>query len=125
MAPGTGPGFAGAYDFDLLAPVWGQGCATNRDSTTYWAAVEGADLAHKNPLVMSAEAAAVFDALSKVKDADTILLTRMTAEAPNSGKVCVTVWGRAVRLKKAGAPATPASGPGPGDAPSEPPPTDR
>jgi hypothetical protein len=42
----------------------------------------------------------VFDALAKVKDAETLIVTRSVTMGDSLKKLCTTVHGRAVRLKK-------------------------
>lgn len=100
MAPSSAPKMAGTYDFDLLDAVEGKGCVTAHDTTQYGVAVAGTALGVGMGLVPRAEAAAVFDALSKVKGADLVYVTRSKTEGDVMTGVCTTVYGRAVRLKK-------------------------
>ena len=101
------PQFVGAYDFDLLAPVHGKACVTRSsdgvEASMYW--LRGADLDKLAPDALTAHAigAAVFDAMKSTADADTLVVTRVLAEGHGPDKVCATVFGRPVRLTKAGA----------------------
>lgn len=105
MQPGP-PQFVGAYDFDLLAPVHGDACATRASDGTeasiYWLRGAGLDKLAPDALTAHAIGAAAFDAMKSAADADTLVVTRVLAEGHGPGKVCATVFGRPVRLTKAG-----------------------
>jgi hypothetical protein len=89
---------AGTYDFELLGNVVGNGCAEAGSDLSLSAAVLGVHLG--SGLVGQAEAAAVFDALSKLQGADTVVITRTLTDGDTSSRVCATIYGRAVRLTK-------------------------
>jgi len=105
------PQFAGAYDFDLLAPVRGDACATRasdgNEASIYWLRGAGLDKLAPDALTAHAIGAAAFDAMKSAADADTLVVTRVLAEGHGSEKVCATVFGRAVRLTKASTRRTP------------------
>lgn len=106
------PRFAGAYDFDLLDAVQGRSCVTRpapgEQASIYWFA--GAGLENLSPDVLTEHsiAAAAFEALKNSPDADSIVVTRVVTEGHDPDKVCATVYGRAIRLKKASEPSAPA-----------------
>jgi hypothetical protein len=51
-------------------------------------------------------AAAAYDAISRLDDVDTIVITRVVTDSQTPDRVCATVYGRGIRLAKAsGAPA--------------------
>lgn len=108
VQPAERPHFVGSYDFDLLGPVRGKACV-KRSSTTasthieYWLGelpFEGKP--PKDSLTLGAIAAASTDAIDMITGADTILVTRVITEGTSPDQVCAYVYGRAVRLKKAG-----------------------
>jgi hypothetical protein len=105
------PQFAGAYDFDLLAPVRGEACVTRSsdgaEASIYWLRGAGLDKLAPDALTAHAIGAAAFDAMKSAADADTLVVTRVLAEGHGPDKVCATVFGRPVRLTKAGARRTP------------------
>ncbi len=145
VAPGSSPPLVGTYDFDLLGDAQGQACAEWGDMNKlgfrqilvdghpaiYTAAVAGATFDSDDPLVRQAESAAVFNALSKLNGADLMFVTRSSLTSDTAEKLCATVWGQIVRLKKgptlspkaiAELPATmPSPSPAPGTAPPPPP----
>jgi hypothetical protein len=91
----------GAYDFELLDEIGGKACAEEGDRMQYWIGLNDLDgLAH-DPLTKQAIAAAALDAIGRLDDADTILITRVVADGKNGVRVCASVIGRAVRLTKA------------------------
>lgn len=51
--------------------------------------------------------AAAFEALKNSPDADSIVVTRVVAESHGPDKVCTTIYGRAIKLRKANEPSTP------------------
>jgi hypothetical protein len=106
------PRFAGSYDFDLLDTVQGRACATRSTSTSeasiyYW--FVGADLEKLSPGALTSQSigAAAFEALKNSPDADSIVVTRVVAEGHGPDKVCATIYGRGIKLRKAGEPSTP------------------
>jgi hypothetical protein len=105
------PQFVGAYDFDLLSPVRGEACATRSsdgaEASIYWLRGAGLDKLAPDALTAHAIGAAAFDAMKSAADADTLIVTRVLAEGHGPDKVCATVFGRPVRLTKAGARRTP------------------
>ena len=91
----------GSYGFDLLGPVEAEACVGKKDPKYYvtmgprrigsmFSSVSGTQ----------AEAAAVYQALKGLKDADLILVTRAVTQL-KGGKECAQIRGRALRLKKA------------------------
>jgi hypothetical protein len=92
------PAMAGTYDFELLSPIVGRGCVERGSGAFVSATVLGVRL--ESGLIGQSQAAAVFDAMSKVSGVDAILVTRMLTEGDISAKLCTTVHGRAVRLTK-------------------------
>jgi hypothetical protein len=104
------PQFVGAYDFDLRAPVRGEACVTRSndggEASIYWLRGAGLDKLAPDALTAHAIGAAAFDAMKRATDADTLVVTRVLAEGHGPDKVCVTVFGRPIRLTKAGAGGT-------------------
>lgn len=114
MGPGSSPIVSGTYDFDLLGEAQGAACAewgqrnaagfftvlVNGRAANYSVALAGATLASDDVRVNQAEAAAAFDALSKLKGADMLFITRSIVQSENPDRVCATVWGQVARLKK-------------------------
>jgi len=109
MLPPSGPAFSGTYDFDLLQPVVGEACVGWNDNANYWAFSTSGGVGEGFGLKPKAEAAAVFNALSQVSEADLIVVTRASFEMKAGGQMCATIYGRAARLKKGGEPEAPAS----------------
>lgn len=102
----------GAYDFELLDEIGGKACAEEGDRMQYWIGLNDLDgLAH-DPLTKQAIAAAALDAIGRLDDADTILITRVVADGKNGVRVCASVIGRAVRLTKAAPPTGAGAGSG-------------
>jgi type IV pilus biogenesis protein CpaD/CtpE len=108
MQPSSRPRLVGAYDFDLLDAVQGSACATRlaagSDGAVYWFVGADLDKLSSDPLTSSSIRAAVFEALKNTPDADSLVVTRVVAEGHGPDKVCAIVYGRAIRLKKAGEP---------------------
>jgi hypothetical protein len=96
------PAFESKYDFDLLEQVRGKACVKRTTRRmAYWAG----SFAFKVPtdaLTQSAISAASMDALDEVPEADTILITRVITEGKSSDQACAWVFGRAVKIRKAG-----------------------
>jgi hypothetical protein len=102
------PSFSASYDFDLLEPVVGKGCANRYGvEKAYWMAIAGLDKTSRDATTNRAIGAAAFAAIKDLADADTILLTKLVTEE-SQARVCTTVYGRAVRVRKAGVGAKPA-----------------
>lgn len=98
------PSFSGTYDFDLLGPVVGKGCVRrDNEDRDFWVALPGLDRAAHDGPTNNAIAAAAFDAVTSLKEADTILVLRVVNEGTGT-KACATVYGRGVKIRKAGAP---------------------
>ena len=101
------PRFAGSYDFDLLNVVAGKACAAHGASKIYWVGIDDLRKMSNDETTRQAIAAAAYDAISRLDDVDTIVITRVVAESQTSDRVCATVYGRGVRLAKAsGAPSS-------------------
>lgn len=102
LKPINGPALEGSLGFDLLDQIVGKNCATRGDDTVYWFGFS--DLAKVGPdlLTRQAIAAAAFDAIANIQDADSFVLTYVLAQAKGPDKVCAEVHGRAVRLTKGG-----------------------
>ena len=105
------PRFVGAYDFDLLEAVQGRACATRpgpgEQASIYWFAGAGLEKLSPDTLTEHSIGAAAFEALKNSPDADSIVVTRVVAEGHSPDKVCTIVYGRAIRLRKAGEPSAP------------------
>lgn len=102
MLPTGRPGLVGKYTFELLGQVQGHGCATLYDTTRYWTVVPGSDVGSGGTdMENQAEAAAVFDAMKKMPDADTLVPFRLMSEGTGD-RVCVTIYGRGVRFHHLG-----------------------
>jgi len=91
----------GAFGFALLAGGVGKACARRGGKrTVYWVGMEDLSKVDSDELTQQAIAAAAFDAISRLDDADSIVLTRVVAEG-KVDEVCATVSGRGIRLIKA------------------------
>jgi len=98
------PQLVGAYDFDLLDQVSGKACV-NYHGPMYWVNIPEIEKTGWDEFTRRAVSAAVLDAIGRLEDADTIVLTRVWADAAGANRICATIAGRAVRLKKAAAAA--------------------
>jgi hypothetical protein len=107
LSPGTRPAVVGAYDFELLGSGTGRACATRDDATRYWVGLPELDRISRDPLTRQAIAAAAFDAITRLEDVDSIVVTRVTTEAKGPDQVCASIVGRGVRLRKAGSASEP------------------
>lgn len=97
------PGFSSSYDFDLLAPIVGNACVKREDDEKdYWVAIPGLDRAAHDGPTNRAIAAAAYQAVDSLREADTILVMRVVNEG-TATKACATVYGRGVKIRKAGA----------------------
>ena len=93
----------GAYDFQLLAAVRGRTCISRGNRTSvYWVGLQDLAQIHPDRLTQQAIAAAAFDAISRLRRADSLVITRVVAEGQGSDRICATVHGRGVRLIKEG-----------------------
>ena len=101
LAPHGSPPIVGAYDFELLGSGAGKACATRGDHVTYWVGLADLERMSDDELTRQAIAAAALDAISRLDDVDTIVITRVTTEAKSEDVVCATLVGRGVRLLKA------------------------
>jgi hypothetical protein len=101
LAPHGSPSVIGAYDFELLGSGAGKACATRGDRVTYWVGLADLDRMSDDELTRQAIAAAALDAISRLDDVDSIVITRLTTEAKSEDVVCATLVGRGVRLLKA------------------------
>jgi len=103
VAPATRPAMSGAYDFQLLKAVRAKACVSRNNRTlVYWVGLQELAQMHSDRTTQQAIAAAAYQAISGLKRADTILITRVVAEGQGPGRVCATVHGRGVRLIKEG-----------------------
>ncbi len=119
VSPSSRLKLVGDYAFDLLGAGVGKACTADTEDVRYW--VVGQRLARLGPdrLTRQAIAAATLDAVSRLEDADTILVTSVVTHG-KAGKVCAEVRGRGVRLTK----RTPANGEPAGTKPAEKAPAD-
>ena len=102
VAPATRPAMIGAYDFELLDAVGGSSCISRSNrSSVYWVGLQDLAMPNSDRVTQQAIAAAAYDAISRLEEADTIVLTRVVATGKGSDRVCVTVFGRGIRLIKA------------------------
>ena len=103
LKPRNGPPLEGSVGFELLEAIVGKSCAERGDATVYWFGF--GDLSRVGPdgLTRQAVAAAAFDAISNLQDADSLVVTYVLAQAKGPNKVCAEVHGRAVRLVKGSA----------------------
>jgi hypothetical protein len=101
LAPANRPRMVGALDFELLAGGVGKACVDRGSVKQYWVGM--ADLAKlsSDELTRQAIAAAAADALGRLDDTDSILLTRVVTESKGPDRICATIVGRGVRLTKA------------------------
>jgi hypothetical protein len=89
----------GTYDFELLGDIEATGCAEKGVRVTFVTATTGYDTAGLG-LTAQSRAAAVFEALSKVRGSDLVFVTRSVSQGDLNHKICTTVYGKAIRLKK-------------------------
>jgi len=101
VAPTNRPTLVGNFDFELLGAGSGKACVDRNSATHYWLRMEDLTLP-ADALTKQAVAAAMADAISRLDDVDTILLTRVVTEGKGPDRVCATITGRGVRLIKAG-----------------------
>jgi hypothetical protein len=111
LAPHGSPSVVGAYDFELLGGGAGKACVSRDDRATYWVGLADLDTMSDDPLTRQAIAAAALDAISRLEDVDSIVITRVTTEAKGEDTVCATLVGRGVRLLKAEAKTEPPAPP--------------
>ena len=105
MNPSGAPRLVGAYDFDLLAQGSGKACVFRGGDNVYWIGMSAVVQVTNDSQSQQAIAAAALDAISRLDDADTIVLTSVVTDSDGK-KTCATVMGRGVRLKKADAAAS-------------------
>jgi hypothetical protein len=102
----TPPAFAGAYDFDLLGPARGTACLKKQDrqlggtKIIYWVSGAAFEKLPGGSLASNAIAAAAFKVIDE-SNADSVVMTRVIVESKGEDEVCATLYGRAIRLKKA------------------------
>jgi len=101
VAPSNRPALVGNLDFELLGAGSGKACVFRGSPTRYWLKMDDLTLP-TDALTKQAIAAAMTDAISRLDDVDTILLTRVVTEGKGPDHVCATVTGRGVRFIKAG-----------------------
>lgn len=102
LRPRNGPSLDGSVGFELLDQIVGKTCVKRGDATTYWFGFGDLSRVGPDPLTHQAVAAAAFDAISNIQDADSFILTYVLAQAKGPDKICAEVHGRAVRLVKGG-----------------------
>ncbi len=102
LRPRNGPALDGSVGFELLDQIVGKTCVKRGDATTYWFGFGDLARVGPDPLTHQAVAAAAFDAISNIQDADSFILTYVLAQAKGPDKICAEVHGRAVRLVKGG-----------------------
>ena len=91
----------GSFDFDVVGDVSGAGCFDPQSRGMQLGIVPGAGLGNGASFASTrAQGAAVYDALTKAKDADTILVTWTKIETTPDGNTCAEVHGKAIKLKK-------------------------
>ena len=110
--PVTRPPMVGAFDFKLLGGGVGKACVVRGTTTqAYWVGMDELAKLDSDRLTQQAIAAAAHDAISRLEDADSIVITRVVTEGKGSDKVCASIYGRGVQLTKAAEP-TPTVQPG-------------
>jgi hypothetical protein len=107
VAPSNRPALVGNLDFELLGAGSGKACVARGSETRYWLKMDDLTLP-TDALTKQAIAAAMTDAISRLDDVDTILVTRIVTEGKGPDHVCATVTGRGVRFIKAGRSSEPA-----------------
>lgn len=101
--PPAPPMFQGKYDFDLLESVRGKACVKRTaQRRIYWSGSFAFANAPTDALTLNAISEASIAALDEIPEADTILVTRLVTEAKPGDEACAWVYGRAVRIRKAG-----------------------
>lgn len=111
LSPANRPSIQGNYGFELLDEVSGLACATTdmRRQIRYWIGMPELDKLAPDRLTQQAIAAAVHEAISGLEKADSFILTRFVSESKGPDTICVTVFGRGVRLTKEASQVTSAS----------------
>ena len=100
LTPTNRPKLVGNLDFELLPKGSGFACVTRGSGKEYWVGMAEIASISSDWLTSQAIAAAVTDAVSRLEDVDSILLTSIVTEAKGAGRVCATISGRGVRLMK-------------------------
>ena len=98
--PDEGPEWAGTLDFDLIDRVVGKACVSEHQATYYYVNVEGADLGKGMGLRARSEAAAAWDAMKNIEDADMLIVTKMFTEGEDGRRLCTELHGWAAKIKK-------------------------
>jgi hypothetical protein len=107
------PTYVAQLDFDLMESSRGTACAKvtgdsfttskTKDVVVYWTELPLATVAP--PPVRGLIAAAALNAIEKTPNADTMIITRVVTEPKGNDTTCAYVYGRGIRLKKAGSSA--------------------
>lgn len=100
MTPTGRPALVGKLDFELLPQGVGKACATRGSQTVYWVGMADIAKISSDALTRQAIAAAITDAVARLDDVDSILLTSVVTEARERDRVCATISGRGVRFIK-------------------------
>lgn len=102
LSPKGRPSLVGNFGFELLDEVSGKTCVTSamRSEVRYWVGMPALDKLAPDLLTQQAIASAVHDAIARLEDADSLVVTRFVTESQGPDKICATVFGRGVRLTK-------------------------
>ena len=88
------PRLLGDYDFELLERGVGKACIERDANERYWIGPRELAEITTDRLARRAIAAAALDAISRLQDADTILLTSVVTESEGDDQMCARVVGR-------------------------------
>jgi hypothetical protein len=99
VQPKSGVALVGTFDFDITGDAEGHGCYDPRSRGFKYGSIPGTEK-QANAAVSGAQAAALYDALTKSGGADTILVTWTKVDVQADGSACAEVHGKAVRLRK-------------------------
>jgi hypothetical protein len=103
VQPKSGVTLVGAFDFDIISDVDGQGCYDPRSRHSKIGSVPGLEKSGSYAIA-GAQSAAIYEALTKSPGADTIMVTWTKVDVQADGSACAQVHGKAVRLRKAAPP---------------------
>jgi hypothetical protein len=107
VTPANRPALVGKLDFDLIPAGSGKACVDRYGTKQYWVGMDSVAKLSPDEFTRQAIAAAMQDAVSRLDDVDSILLTRVVTESKGPDRMCATITGRGVRFTKATTSATP------------------
>src|SRR6185369_17339349 len=98
LTPTNRPVLVGNLDFELLPQGSGMACANRSGGKQYWVGMADVAKVSSDWLTRQAIAAAVGDAVARLENVDSVMLTSVVTEAKGPDRVCATITGRGVRF---------------------------